>query len=186
MRMVFFFMVPLLIALASCGSAKQDTSDSALPKQGVTAFESIQGTPFDIRVFVDPGEADSVPQFILVTELDLPEGSYVISALSERDYLGKFNVTWKDTAIVPAGPLTESPPSMPGWETFDKVYTPMMKTSTTLRQPWHSTSGIGPVSGQVFFVLEPQCIPYAMDFTVEKEPDGWSATYGVVYVANPG
>jgi len=25
-----------------------------------------------------------------------------------------------------------------------------------------------------------------MDFTVEKEPDGWSATYGVVYVANPG
>ena len=70
MRMVFFFMVPLLIALASCGSAKQDTSDSALPKQGVTAFESIQGTPFDIRVFVDPGEADSVPQFILVTALN--------------------------------------------------------------------------------------------------------------------
>ena len=184
MRMVFFYMVPLLIALASCGSAKQDTAEGPITTPVLPLLEPMEGLA--IRVLAEAGEADSMAQFILVTELDLPEGSHVISALSDRDYLGKFNVTWQDTAIAPSGPLTESPPSMPGWEPFDKVYTPMMMTSTTLRQQWETPPGKSPIAGQVFFVLEPQCVAYAMDFTVEKEPYGWSATYGLVYKANPG
>ena len=74
---------------------------------------------------------------------------------------------------------------MPGWEPLDKVYTPMMMTSTILRQQWETPPGKSPIAGQVFFVLEPQCVAYAMDFTVEKEPYGWSATYGLVYKSNP-
>lgn len=142
-------------------------------------------TPFDIRVFVDPAEADSNAQVALIAELDLPSGSYVISALSDRDYLGKFQVDWKDTAIAPAGKLRETPPSVPGWEPFDKVYTPMLMESSTLSQTWSLPSGMGPFDGRIFFVLEPQCVPYALDFTVEKEPDGWSCTYGMVYPSYP-
>ncbi|MDA9864216.1 hypothetical protein N9C70_04020 [Flavobacteriales bacterium] len=179
--------LPLVILLfAFWGCESPEPSAGAPPSSpSPDPTEPHPEVQFDIRVFADPGQTDSTAQIVLVTEVDIPAGSYVISALSDRDYLGKFQVTWEDTSIVPVGTLQEKPLSMPGWEPFDKVYTPMLLTSTTVSQAYNLPNGTGPFSGRVFFVLEPQCIAYAMDFTVDKEPDGWSSTYGIVYQANP-
>ncbi len=117
---------------------------------------------FDIRV------TGNIEQNLLqlAISVDVPEGSYVISALSDRDYLGKFQVHWTDSMVTPAGALVEDPVSMPGWEPWDKVYTPMLFESTTIRQAWTIPSQSDTLNGEVFFVLEPQCVPYALDFNV--------------------
>ena len=158
-------MVCLLLLLTACGSADRE----AMPlktKDALADPTEPLGQPlpegFDIRVSgtVDGG------QVLLDIDVDIPEGSYVISALSDRDYLGKFRVHWSDSLITPATDLTESPVSMPGWEPWDQVYTPMLFHPTTIQQTWNVPNSIDTASGEVFFVLEPQCVPFAMDFNV--------------------
>ena len=117
---------------------------------------------FDIRV---AGTVNG-EQVLLDIDVDIPNGSYVISALSDRDYLGKFQVNWTDSLIHPASDLVEVPVSTLGWEPWDQVYTPMLFHPTTIRQTWNVPNSNDTVSGQVFFVLEPQCVPYAVDFSV--------------------
>lgn len=100
----------------------------------------------------------------LEVSVDIPEGSYVISALSDRDYMGKFQVHWSDSTVVPAGNLSEQPASTPGWEPWDRVYTPMMFEPTVVQQNWVVPTGLNLVQGEVRFVLEPQCVQYGLDF----------------------
>ena len=45
----------------------------------------------------------------LEVSVDIPKGAYVISALSKRDYKGKFQIHWSDSTVVPAGKLSENP-----------------------------------------------------------------------------
>ena len=176
-----------LLAVSGCTSNEHRPRPQQKPGIEVTDTAKVEAAPssFDIRVFAEGGEADSLLHAVLITEVDIPTGSYVISALSDRDYLGKFQVIWKDSTIRPAGALVEDPISMPGWEPFDKVYTPMMFENTELRQEWALPKDTSAFEGQVFFVLEPQCVPYALDFTLEKEEMGWSTSYGIVHAAYP-
>lgn len=100
----------------------------------------------------------------LEVSVDIPEGAYVISALSERDYMGKFQVLWSDSAVVPAGTLREQPASTPGWEPWDRVYTPMMFEPTVVQQKWVVPAELNLVRGEVLFVLEPLCVLFGLDF----------------------
>ena len=61
----------------------------------------------------------------------------------------------------------------------------MMFENTEVRQEWALPKDTSAFEGQVFFVLEPQCVPYALDFTLEKEEMGWSTSYGIVATAMP-
>lgn len=137
---------------------------------------------FDVRVSANTTSDSTVRTAI---EVDIPEGSYVISALSDRGYMGKFSVTWTDTTLRPASALVESPVSMPGWEPFDKVYTPMLFAPTVITQDWQLPDSAGPFEGEVFFVLEPQCVPYALNFTMEKVGPDWFTQAGLVHPAYP-
>lgn len=134
---------------------------------------------FDIRVAGDIVDRE----LDLAVSVDVPEGSYVISALSDRDYLGKFQVSFSDSTVQPMGSLTESPVSMPGWEPWDQVYTPMLFSSTEIQQSWILPTGRDTLKGQVFFVLEPQCVPYALDFRVL--PRQQQITSGLVHPEYP-
>ena len=182
------FICAMMLGAMACHSGKP--SEKRGPTEPVKAdttemkVDTRPGLPlptgFDIRVFANPKEEGIVGTSV---EVDIPEGSYVISALSDRDYLGKFSVSWTDSTIRPASALIESPVSMPGWEPFDKVYTPMLLEPTVITQDWQLPQGEGPFQGEVFFVLEPQCIPYALEFVLEKEEMGWSTSYGLVHPA---
>ena len=119
----------------------------------------------------------------LQVNVDIPDGSYVISAMSDRDYLGKFQVSFSDSTVQPMGSLTESPVSIPGWEPWDQVYTPMLFSSTEIQQSWILPTGRDTLKGQVFFVLEPQCVPYALDFRVL--PRQQQITSGLVHPEYP-
>ena len=174
------------VLACGCGVPPQGPSHnggSAIPTSPANGNDLPPG--FDIRVFAEGGDAGETAQITLVTELDVPEGSYVISALTERPYLGKFSVNWNDPSVSALSLLTESPISMPGLEPFEQVYVPMLMEPTVLRQTWNLPNASDTYDGQVFLVLEPQCMPYALDFTVEKETDGWACTYGEVHPEYP-
>lgn len=120
---------------------------------------------------------------VLDIAVDVPEGSYVISALSDRDYLGKFQLHWGDSLMVSLGQLTEDPPSRLGWEPWDKVHTPMLFSPTRIRQSWLLPEGADTLKGEVFFVLEPQCVPYALDVQVVRSSG--QVTQGLVHPQYP-
>ena len=159
------------------------TACNTPPEEAASTPASRPGLPlpdgFDIRV---TGTVES-GQVQLDIEVDIPEGSYVISAMSDRDYLGKFQVNWTDSTVVATSALIEDPVSMPGWEPWDKVYTPMLFEATTLRQTWTLPSTLDTAVGEVFFVLEPQCVPYAVD--VQVIPANGSITCGMVHPRYP-
>lgn len=164
-----------------------DSPSSAPPVESVELPHAPRpGLPlpagFDVRVSATAASDSTVRTAI---EVDIPEGSYVISALSNRGYMGKFSVTWTDTTLRPASALVESPVSMPGWEPFDKVYTPMLFAPTVITQDWQLPDSTGPFEGEVFFVLEPQCVPYALNFTMEKVGLDWFTQAGLVHPAYP-
>lgn len=120
---------------------------------------------------------------LLDIAVDVPEGSYVISALSDRDYLGKFQLHWEEVGMVALGALTEDPPSTLGWEPWDKVHTPMLFSPTHIHQDWLIPTRLDTVKGNVFFVLEPQCVPYALD--IQIVPSTGSITQGLIHPHYP-
>ena len=148
---------------------------------GLYTLESTLPDGFDIAV----SGAVQGDTLTLEVSVDIPEGAYVISALSERNYMGKFSVTWTDSTIHPVSALIESPASISGWEPFDQVYTPMLFAPTVITQDWHLPDSTGPFDGKVFFVLEPQCVPYALNFQVEKTGMEWFTKSGLVHPAYP-
>jgi hypothetical protein len=170
-----FFPCSVLLLLgggmASCsgGDATRDIPDS----------ENHPGLPlpenFDIRA---DGRVEG-DTLLLDIAVDVPEGSYVISALSDRDYLGKFQLHWEDSTVMALGALTESPPSTPGWEPWDKVHTPMLFSPTRIRQSWILRKGLDTLKGEVSFVLEPQCVLYALD--IQIVPSTGIITQGLVH-----
>lgn len=178
--------IAIVLFLSSCSTSVTRDEPNGHPVTtplDSAANANLLPVGFDIRVFAG---AQDFREIDLTVELDIPKGSYVISAHSNRDYLGKFQIAWVDSAVQAVSPLVEAPPSSPGWEPFDRIYTPMMFGPTTLTQGYRFPEEQDIQAGQVFFVLEPQCIAYALDFTIEKEPSGWSATYGEVHPVQPG
>lgn len=182
----FLWSMALAAMAWGCQSpAQQNAAPAPAPPKMESATVALLPSGFDVRVFADPADADTGARVTLVTEIDIPEGAYVISALSDRDYLGKFQTSWANAAIQPIGSLLEYPRSMPGWEPFDRVFTPMLTSNTVIRQDWAFPAESAPHQGRIFFVLEPQCVPYALDFTLEKDPYGWSTSFGEPYAAQP-
>ena len=165
-RVLFLLLCLLVIVGESCVSAPSPThsTDPTMPEPSQSKAQPGLPLPvgFDIRVAGDIVDRE----LALAVSVDVPAGSYVISALSDRDYLGKFQVSWSDSSVQASGALMETPVSMPGWEPWDRVYTPMLFSPTVLRQTWRFPTELDTLKGQVFFVLEPQCVPYALDFVV--------------------
>lgn len=171
-HLVLFFAFMWL--LAACDTPSEEAVSTPAPRPGLPLPEG-----FDIRV---TGTTDSGLVHLAI-DVDIPEGSYVISAMSDRDYLGKFQVNWTDSTIVPTSALVEDPVSMPGWEPWDQVYTPMLLEATAIRQTWAMPNTLDTAVGEVFFVLEPQCVPCAVDFQVI--PASGDISSGIVHPRYP-
>jgi len=164
-------------ALSCNGPGSRDKKPDVCPPDELPGIPLPDG--FDIRV----AGTVALQGLHLEVAVDVPEGSYVISALSDRDYLGKFQIGWSDSLVTATGNLVETPVSMPGWEPWDEVYTPMLFSPTVIRQSWALPPGADTLKGEIFFVLEPQCVPYAVDFTVV--PATGEITSGLIHPQYP-
>ena len=184
------YAVFLLIGwgLASCsgGDTTTDLQESVENEEGANGTADSKSRSgltlpenFDIRA----GGRVQGDTVLLDIAVDVPEGSYVISALSDRDYLGKFQLRWEEAGMMALSELTEDPPSTLGWEPWDNVHTPMLFSPTRIHQPWLMPERLDTVKGSVFFVLEPQCVPYALDIHIV--PSTGSITQGLVHPHYP-
>ena len=125
---------------------------------------------FEIRLDVEESD-DAV---WLNSEVQLPYGGYIISATCTFDYLGKFQVQWADTAAVRNTSWREEPAAELAMEPFEAQLVPMLLKDTKVATRLWIEPGVTDVSGEIFMVLEPQCVPYRLPFTMTRSEAGWS------------
>ncbi len=106
----------------------------------------------------------------LVAHLSFNAGSYVISPADTLSILSPFQLDFGDGAPIE---LTRAMTEFPGYQ---NLYEPalasdmrILRSPTLFTQPFKvNASGDFVASGQAFFVLEPSCVPYALDFTLTQ------------------
>ena len=129
---------------------------------------------FEIRLDVEEsGEA-----VWLNSEVQLPYGGYIISATCTFDYLGKFQVQWADTAAVRNTGWREEPAAELAMEPFEAQLVPMLLKDTEVFTRLWIQPGVAAASGEIFMVLEPQCVPYRLPFSMTRSEAGWSVIQG--------
>ena len=129
---------------------------------------------FEIRLDVE----ESGDAVWLNSEVQLPYGGYIISATCTFDYLGKFQVQWADTAAVRNTSWREEPAAELAMEPFEAQLVPMLLKDTKVATYLRIEPGVAAAAGEVFMVLEPQCVPYRLPFTMTRSEAGWSVIQG--------
>ena len=157
MRRMIVFGLPLCVGLLSSG------------------WGHAQDLPFGLTFEVEgaTGEADAT----LVLELDLiQQEDWVVSTHSNDSMFGKVEVRFLDLPLLmPAGVLTERPESTLEVEHFSQLDIRVLRQDTEMRLPVRATSDLDfEAKGQVFFVLEPLCVPFEVDFTVDRRAGVWA------------
>ena len=133
-----------------------------------------QDLPFGLTFEVEgaTGGADAT----LVLDLDLFQAEdWVVSTHSTDSMFGKVDVRFLDfPLLMPAGVLTERPESTWEVEHFSQLDIRVLRQDTEMRLPVRSTSDRDfEARGQVFFVLEPLCMPFEVDFMVGRRAGAW-------------
>lgn len=129
------------------------------------------GLTFEVEGTTGGGDAT------LVLELDLFQAEdWVVSTHSTDSMFGKVDVRFLDLPLLmPAGELTERPESTWEVEHFSQLVIRVLRQDTEMRLPVRATSDRDfEAMGQVFFVLEPLCVPFEVDFTVDRRAGVWA------------
>ena len=139
------------------------------------SWAQAQDLPFGLTFEVEgtTGGADAT----LVLDLDLFQAEdWVVSTHSTDSMFGKVDVRLLDLPLLmPAGELTERPESTWEVEHFSQLDIRVLRQDTEMRLPVRVTSGLDfEAKGQVFFVLEPLCMPFEVDFTVGRRAGVWA------------
>ena len=134
-----------------------------------------QDLPFGLTFEVEgtTGGTDAT----LVLDLDLfQDEDWVVSMHSTDSMFGKVDVRFLDLPLLmPAGELTERPESTWEVEHFSQLDIRVLRRDTEMRLPVRATSNRDfEAKGQVFFVLEPLCMPFEVDFTVGRRDGVWA------------
>ena len=106
-------------------------------------------------------------------QLELDSGNYFISPLSTDSMFGKLQLQLLGNEVQLDGEWDEHPRSNGSWDPHAEAMVRFVNQSTAFHVPlatpqasrWRS-------AGKLFFVLEPMCIPYAVDFEMEESGNG--------------
>lgn len=129
---------------------------------------------FEIRIQV--GESEGKVR--LISDVKMPYGGYIISPTCSLGYKGKFQVNWSDTARVQNRSWSEEPPSELGLEPFDAKMIPMLLRDTRVETYLDVEAGVQSLEGELFMVLEPQCVAYRLPFHATRDEQGWGVLQG--------
>jgi len=156
---VFFLIAasaPTLVASA------QRTLEEMLMQPHRLPYEKHQGLAVDLSL------VERENGLWLISDIDVPYGGYIISPLTDRDYLGKYHFNWLESESISILDWLEFPPSQLGFEPFDRVMVPMIVNDTRLEAQLELQPELSEVAGELAFVLEPQCVLYLMPFSLVK------------------
>jgi hypothetical protein len=134
----------------------------------------------DLRI-----DSIDVGHYKLVAHLGFNAGSYVVSPSDTLSMLGPFQLDFADGAPLE---LTHAMAEFPGYEV---LYEPALESDmrvsrspTVFTQPFKVDAAAEfETSGQVFFVLEPSCVPYAVDFMLTQRDGVLAMEAGEIHTA---
>lgn len=151
-----WLLVVAFVHVAHLGASAQTNEESQVPF----------GLECDV-VHVEGEEHD------LVFDLDLGPGDWVVSSHSTDSMFGKFSLRFQEpTAIKLIGSMEEVPPSAWELEHFSQLDIKVIRTDTRLVQRVAIDSGRqGDLHGEVFFVLEPLCMPFRTSVLLRKSTE---------------
>ncbi len=151
-----WLLVVAFVHFAHLGASAQTDQESQVPF----------GLECDV-VHVEGEEHD------LVFDLDLGPGDWVVSSHSTDSMFGKFSLRFQEPiAIKLIGSMEEAPPSAWEVEHFSQLDIKVIRTDTRLVQHVAIDSGRqGDLHGEVFFVLEPWCMPFRTSVLLRKSTE---------------
>lgn len=151
-----WFLVVAFVHFVHLGTSAQTDQESQVPF----------GLDCDV-VHVEGEEHD------LVFDLDLGPGDWVVSSHSTDSMYGKFSLRFQEpTAIELIGSMEEVPPSVWEVEHFSQLDIKAIRKDTRLRQRVAiDPSRQGDLHGEVFFVLEPLCMPFKTSVLLRKSTE---------------
>lgn len=114
---------------------------------------------------------ESQSAYTLVVALSMDSGSYVISSFSEDDFYLPFEVTLEPSSNLTLGnELIENPPSIEEYDAVIEENVRFVRENTTFSREMNiSSTSDFQVEGKIQFMIEPQCIPYDIDFSIIQE-----------------
>ena len=109
----------------------------------------------------------------LVFDLDLGPGDWVVSSHSTDSVFGKFSLRFQEPqAIQLIGSMEEFPPSAWEVEHFSQLDIKVIRQDTRLVQRVSiDQAHQGDLNGEVFFVLEPLCMPFRTSVLLRKSTE---------------
>ena len=149
-------VVVISVLLAPFDASAQTDEDSHVPFGLTCDVVQVEGKEHD-----------------LVFDLDLGPGDWVVSSHSTDSMFGKFALRFQEPqAIELMGSMEEFPPSAWEVEHFSQLDIKIIRQDTRLVQRVSiDQAHQGELQGEVFFVLEPLCMPFRTSFLLQKSTE---------------
>lgn len=156
---------PLILLLFCIGCSSDDNQPAAPLDVVATDNPKTIDDSFDIKLNLTKADSDL---YNLTASIALTNGSYVISPFSDEDTYGHFTITIDDSSnLMKNATLLEMPNSV---EEFDSILnTPVkfVRENTSYTQQLKVvTKNDFETTGTIWFVLEPSCVPYEIEFLI--------------------
>ncbi len=159
--LVFFF---ILLSIACIANNNPPDINNKVVKKDTS---NIIDPPFGITLQIEKIEND---QYNLIVDIELKNKSYIISPFSKDEVYGHFNISIEgNSKLTPIESLLETPKAV---EEFDPILNEPVKfvrVNTTYKQKVKLLEKDNfEMSGLIWFVLEPSCIPYDVNFVISN------------------
>ena len=162
MKKIIAFFCLLLSTACVTENHQPHTIHEALKADNKTVDES-----FDIKFQLDKMDSQ---HYLLDVAIELFNGSYVVSPYSKDTTYGHFEISIKDTErLIMGDALLERPNSVAEFDPILNELVRFVRENTTYTQRIKVLAkGDFEVSGLVWFVLEPSCMPYEVRFVISS------------------
>lgn len=153
----------LLLVVMGCGSDKY-------PSEKVLASgQKSEATNPNFDIGLDIKKLEN--SHYLSVSLELFDGAFVVSPYSKDTIFGHFDISIADMgSVITEGLPLELPSSIEEFDPVLEAPVRFVRTNTTFTQKLNIlTKEDFQVSGLIWFVLEPSCVPYDVEFTLSSQ-----------------
>ena len=141
--------------------------------------------PFELGVSLANQEDGAMD---LVFDLDLGRGDWVVSSHSTDSMFGRVALSFRDPeGLALVGGMEEMPPSQWEVEPFSQLDIKVLRYDTRMSQRLEVGDGRShDIHGEVFFVLEPLCMPFETTFVLRRQhaPEASSPVWHVTHTGS--
>lgn len=121
---------------------------------------------FEINLDIDKSNDT---QYSLTVDFKLDKGSYIISPFSKDDFYLPFSIAINESKFIQPGQLLEAPITVEELDTIINKQVRFVRENTTFTQNIKVLNQDDfEVTGLIEFLIEPQCIPYDVEFVISK------------------